>query len=167
MSERNYRFADFELVVSEAELRNGNLRVRLQQKPLILLTTLLDHPQRLVPREQLRECMWGNETFVDYEQGINVAVKKIRDALGDSSDEPKYIQTVAKKGYRFLLPVEVMEPRKTDPDAEIGFLTTPEINLPQTAPPSRGWIDRISAIALLLLLASLLLYIRFQRPKVT
>ncbi|HWC20530.1 MAG TPA: winged helix-turn-helix domain-containing protein, partial [Terriglobales bacterium] len=71
-----------------------------------LLTALLENPQQVVTRKQLRERMWDTDTFVDYEQGINVAIKKVREALGDSVEAPKYIQTIAKKGYRFLLPVD-------------------------------------------------------------
>jgi len=104
-----YRFAGFELIAAEGELRAGDSSVRLQEKPLLLLTALLDNPQELVTREQLRQRMWDSQTFVDYEQGINVAIKKLRDALGDSAEHPTFIQTVAKKGYRFLLPVEVTE----------------------------------------------------------
>jgi DNA-binding winged helix-turn-helix (wHTH) protein len=112
MSSRIYRFGEFELLSGEGELRSNGSSVRLQDKPLRLLTVLLENPQQMVTREQLRERMWDGETFVDYGQGINVAVKKLRQALGDSADEPKYIQTIAKKGYKFLLPVEVIEPPK-------------------------------------------------------
>ena len=115
MEDRIYRFGTFELVAAEGDLRNGDARVRLQEKPLLLLAALLDNPQKLVTREQLRECMWDSQTFVDYEQGINVAIKKLRDALGDSADNPKFIQTVAKRGYRFLLPVEVTEATESTP----------------------------------------------------
>lgn len=108
MSHRIYRFAEFELKVAEGELRTGSSVVRLQQKPLLLLIALLESPQRVVSRDQLRETLWGSATFVDYEQGINVAIKKVRDALGDSVENPRLVETIAKKGYRFLLPVEVV-----------------------------------------------------------
>src|SRR5215470_2753646 len=114
MSARVYRFGEFGLLSGEGELRSNGSCVRLQDKPLRLLTVLLENPQRMVTREQLRERMWDGETFVDYGQGINVAVKKLRHALGDSADEPKYIQTIAKKGYKFLLPVEVIDQPKYD-----------------------------------------------------
>ncbi|HKW17251.1 MAG TPA: winged helix-turn-helix domain-containing protein [Terriglobales bacterium] len=109
MTDRIYRFAEFELRLAESELCAGNITIRLQEKPLLLLSTLLDHSQKLVSREQLRERMWASDTFVDYEQGINVAIKKIRSALGDSAENPRFIQTVAKKGYKFLLSVEVKD----------------------------------------------------------
>lgn len=75
-----YKFAEFELSAVDGELRTENSSIRLQEKPLLLLSALLDHPQRLVTREQLRERMWNSDTFVDYEQGINVAIKKVRSA---------------------------------------------------------------------------------------
>ncbi|MGC2636541.1 MAG: winged helix-turn-helix domain-containing protein [Acidobacteriaceae bacterium] len=109
MRGRVYKFAGFELAAGDGELRTGATSVRLQEKPLLLLCALLDRPQTLVTRQQLREHMWNTKTFVDYEQGINVAVKKVRDALGDSAERPRFVQTIAKKGYRFLVPVEVLE----------------------------------------------------------
>jgi TolB-like protein/DNA-binding winged helix-turn-helix (wHTH) protein len=115
VSDRIYRFDEFELLSSEGELRTKDSCVRLQEKPLQLLMVLLENPQRLVTRAQLRERMWDSHTFVDYELGINVAMKKVRDALGDSAENPKFIQTVAKKGYRFLLPVDVRGPQFAAP----------------------------------------------------
>src|SRR5262249_26254097 len=110
MGDLIYRFGEFELLTSEGELRTKNSCVRLQEKPLQLLTILVENPQGVVTRQQLRERMWDSETFVDYEQGINVAIKKIRDALGDSAEDPKFIETIAKKGYRFIAPVNVSSP---------------------------------------------------------
>jgi TolB-like protein/DNA-binding winged helix-turn-helix (wHTH) protein/Tfp pilus assembly protein PilF len=108
MRDRIYRFGEFELNVAEGELRTRSSVVRLQQKPLLLLISLLESPQRVVSRDQLRQTLWGSATFVDHEQGINVAIKKVRDALGDSVENPRLVETLAKKGYRFLLPVEVV-----------------------------------------------------------
>ncbi len=108
MTERIYRFAQFELSVAESVLKCGPAILPLQQKPLLLLIALLEQPRRLVTREQLRSRMWHSRTVVDYEQGINVAVRKLRDALGDSAENPRFIETVTRKGYRFLLPVEVV-----------------------------------------------------------
>lgn len=129
MQDPIYRFGEFELIASESELRTSHSSRRLQEKPLLLLQVLLEHPQRVVTREQLRDRLWGRDTFVDYEQGINVAVKKVRDALGDSAESPKFIETIAKKGYRFLVPVEVS-------GAEVVLEVLP---LPQIAPiPARA-----------------------------
>lgn len=108
MEKKAYKFGEFELSFPEGQLRAGTSMVRLQDKPLLLLCELLDHPQQLVTRQQLRERMWDRRTVVNFEQGINVAIKKVRDALGDSSDTPRYVETVARKGYRLLVPVEVI-----------------------------------------------------------
>lgn len=109
MTERVYRFGEFELNPAQGELRAGAAVIRLQEKPLLLLTALLERPQRLVTREELRHRMWDGRTVVDYEQGINVAMRKLRDALGDSADDPRFIETLARKGYRLLVPVEVID----------------------------------------------------------
>src|SRR5215472_8880775 len=134
MSERTYRFAEFEFSPAEAELRTNGSSIRLQEKPLQVLLVLVQNPQRVVKREQLRDRMWGSDTFVDYEQGINVAIKKVRDALGDSAESPKFIQTVSKKGYRFLVSVQVSSPELTAPEtvAETPavFHATPETKHP-------------------------------------
>jgi TolB-like protein/DNA-binding winged helix-turn-helix (wHTH) protein/Tfp pilus assembly protein PilF len=108
MENKAYKFGEFELSFPEGQLRAGTSMVRLQDKPLLLLCELLDHPQQLVTRQQLRERMWDRRTVVNFEQRINVAIKKVRDALGDSSETPRYIETVARKGYRLRVPVEVV-----------------------------------------------------------
>ena len=123
MKDRIYRFAQFELNLAESELRTGDSTVLIQEKPLLLLSALLDNPQRLVTREQLRDRMWDSRTVVNYEQGINVAIKKVRDALGDSAENPKFIETVAKKGYRLIVPVSIVS-------AEVG---TRELDPPPVA----------------------------------
>jgi len=108
MSESIYRFDRFELNTGEGELRSNGSHIRLQEKPLRLLSTLLENPHQMVSREELRRRMWPADTYVDFERGINVAMVKVRDALGDSAENPKFIETVAKKGYRFLVPVDVV-----------------------------------------------------------
>jgi TolB-like protein/DNA-binding winged helix-turn-helix (wHTH) protein/Tfp pilus assembly protein PilF len=112
MSGRIYRFDNFELFAAESELRAGNSSIRLQEKPLQLLIALVEKPQQVVTRAELRERLWESHIFVDYEQGINVAIRKLRDALGDSAENPKFIQTIAKKGYRFRLAVHVSDPEE-------------------------------------------------------
>jgi TolB-like protein/DNA-binding winged helix-turn-helix (wHTH) protein/Tfp pilus assembly protein PilF len=119
MRDQVYRFAEFELNAAAGELRSGDSVIRLQEKPLRLLTALLDHPQRLVTREQLRQRMWDSKTVVDYEQGINAAMKKVRDALGDDADHPRFVETVAKRGYRFRVPVTVIAGDAVKPELPI------------------------------------------------
>jgi TolB-like protein/DNA-binding winged helix-turn-helix (wHTH) protein/Flp pilus assembly protein TadD len=164
MNGRIYRFGEFELRTTESELRNGGVGIRLQEKPLLLLVALLDHPQNLVTRDQLREQMWDRETFVDYELGINAAVKKARDALGDSADNPRFIQTVARKGYRWLTPVEVVEPYK-----ESAAPPVPPAAVDSVTQPARKAFPRIvwsfAALATATVLVAAIIFLRPHREE--
>ncbi len=104
------RFGVFELdMESERLLKNGRT-IRLQPQPFRLLSLLTSEPGRIVTREEIRAALWNTETTVDFEQGVNFAMKQVREALGDNADSPLYIQTVPKRGYRFLAPVENRNP---------------------------------------------------------
>ena len=105
-SASSVRFGDYELHIDAGELQRGGHRVPLPEQPLRLLEVLLEHPGVLVSREQLRERLWTADTFVDFEHGLNAAVKRLRDALGDSAEAPRFIETVPKRGYRFIAPVQ-------------------------------------------------------------
>jgi len=96
------RFGSCELDLQSGEVRKGGLRIRVQQQPLKLLEILLEHPGETVTREELRTRIWPNESFGDFDQAVNVAVTKLRAALGDSADNPQYIETLPKRGYRFI-----------------------------------------------------------------
>jgi TolB-like protein/Tfp pilus assembly protein PilF len=96
------RFGPFELHVRSRELRNGEQRVRLQDQPLEILLTMLERPGDVVTREELRERLWPNGTFVDFEHSLNAAVKRLRAALGDDADRPRFVETVPRRGYRFI-----------------------------------------------------------------
>jgi len=151
MRSKIYKFAGFELRTAESELRNGNSCLRLQEKPLLLLTALLDQPQTLVTREQLRRRMWDSKTYVDYEQGINVAVKKVRDALGDSAENPRFIETVAKKGYRMIPPVEFIAAAGEETQEALSTSAAPPVlPAPSAHPPLvlAGWGLAVLAFAL-------------------
>jgi TolB-like protein/DNA-binding winged helix-turn-helix (wHTH) protein/Tfp pilus assembly protein PilF len=100
-----YRFGLFEADLSNRELRKHGIRVRLQEKPFQALIELLHRPGEVVTREELRQCLWSPDTFVDFDEGVNTAVKRLRIALGDSSASPIYIETVSRYGYRFIAPV--------------------------------------------------------------
>lgn len=104
------RFGVFEFDPRVPELRKHGIRVKLQQQPLEVLDALLESPGDLVSREVLRSRLWAEDTFVDFEQSLNKAVNKLRDALGDSADHPLYVETVPRRGYRFVAPVEVERP---------------------------------------------------------
>ena len=102
-----YRFQTFEFDLRAAELRKNGVRLRLQEQPSRVLLKLLERPGELVSREELRSTLWQADTFVDFETGLNTAIKRLREALGDSADNPTFIETVPRKGYKFIVAVEV------------------------------------------------------------
>ena len=99
------QFGVFELDLRNAELRKSGVKVKLQDQPLKILQTLLENPGQIVTREELRGRIWPANTFVEFDQGLYNAMGRLRDALGDSSDNPRFIETVARRGYRFIAPV--------------------------------------------------------------
>jgi DNA-binding winged helix-turn-helix (wHTH) protein len=101
-----YRFGPYEADVSRSELRKFGIPVRLERKPWLLLLALLDRAGEIATRLELRRLLWGDDVFVDFEAGLNVAIKKVRAALNDSADQPEYVETVAREGYRFVATVE-------------------------------------------------------------
>lgn len=104
MPETKVCFDDFELDFGRFQLYRAGQLVRMEALPLQLLMFLVQHPGQLVTREQIANSLWGNDVFVDVEQGINTAIRKIRMALEDDSVQPKYLQTVVGRGYRFIGP---------------------------------------------------------------
>ena len=98
------RFGVFEVDLRAGELTKRGLRIRLQEQPFQVLAMLLEKPGELVTREELREKIWG-QTVVDFDHGLNKAINKIREALGDSAENPRFVETVARRGYRFLADV--------------------------------------------------------------
>lgn len=96
------RFGTFELDLHSRELRNGPTAVRLQRQPFEILCLMLEHRGTVVTREQLRRRLWPDGTFVDYEHSLNAAIKRLRTALGDDADQPKFVETVPRHGYRLL-----------------------------------------------------------------
>jgi TolB-like protein/DNA-binding winged helix-turn-helix (wHTH) protein/Flp pilus assembly protein TadD len=101
------QFGTYELAIHSGELRKAGVRIRVQQQPLRLLEILLEHPGEVVTREELRSRIWPNESFGDFDQAVNVAIAKLRSALGDSADNPRYIETLPRRGYRFIADVAV------------------------------------------------------------
>src|SRR5438132_1419253 len=100
------RFGTFELDLQNSELRRQGVRVQLQPKPLQMLEALLERRREVITRDELRQRLWGEETFVDYESGLNTAANRLRLKLSDSAENPRYIETIARIGYRFIAPVE-------------------------------------------------------------
>src|ERR1700687_5244551 len=101
-SYRRLRFGVFEMDLRTGELRKHGMQVRLQKQPFQVLAMLLEHAGEVVTREELQKNLWPADTFVDFDHGLNKAINKIRDALGDSAESPRFIETVARRGYRFI-----------------------------------------------------------------
>jgi TolB-like protein/DNA-binding winged helix-turn-helix (wHTH) protein len=101
-----FRFGTFEIDSRTGELRKNGMRIRCQEQPIQVLVALLERPGELLTREELRERVWPEDTFVDFDHALNTAVKKIRAALNDEADSPRYLETVPRRGYRFIAPVQ-------------------------------------------------------------
>jgi DNA-binding winged helix-turn-helix (wHTH) protein len=133
------RFGVFEVDRKTGELRRSGTRLRLQDQPFQVLLALLERPGEVVTRDELRGRLWPDDTFVDFEHSINTAVRRLRDALGDSAENPRFVETVARRGYRFLAPVsgavEVSGPR--------------EVSRAPSHPVRRWWILGAVAFGLL------------------
>jgi DNA-binding winged helix-turn-helix (wHTH) protein len=121
------RFGVFELDLRTGELRKRGLRVRLQEQPFQVLAMLLEKPRELVTREELRQRLWTADTFVDFDHELNKAINKIRGALGDSAASPRFIETVARRGYRFIADVTSVDtvPAAVETIPATGDLPTP------------------------------------------
>ncbi|MEZ5294470.1 MAG: winged helix-turn-helix domain-containing protein [Vicinamibacterales bacterium] len=173
---KGYRFGVFEVEWASASLRREGTLVRLRGKPFDILVHLLERPGDLVTREALRHALWGTDTFVDFDHGLNAAVNRLRDALGDRAENPRFIQTVPRKGYRFIAPVQrvtSVEPSlpvvgMADPpgaDAPTGgaaAVRPAPARLPGLAAGPRRWA--LAAVATLLVLAAAVGAITSQRP---
>jgi len=109
-SEGLVRFGDFVADLNSGELRKHGIRIKVQVQPFQILRTLLEHSGQAVSREELQKQIWPADTFVDFDHGLNNAVKKLRQALGDDAENPQYIETLSKRGYRFIGTVENGEP---------------------------------------------------------
>jgi cholera toxin transcriptional activator len=100
------RFGVFEADLSAGELRKSGVKLRLQGQPFQVLALLLEHAGGVVTREELRQELWPSDTFVDFDHSLNTAINKVREALGDSASNPRYVETLARRGYRFIAPVQ-------------------------------------------------------------
>jgi TolB-like protein/DNA-binding winged helix-turn-helix (wHTH) protein len=121
-SYRVLRFGPFQADVQAGELRKDGEKVSLQDQPFHVLVALLDRPGEIVWREDLRQQVWPEDTFVEFDHALNTAVKKIRSALGDCANSPEYVETIPKRGYRFLAPVEMVDeppPNSKNPSVEV------------------------------------------------
>jgi DNA-binding winged helix-turn-helix (wHTH) protein/tetratricopeptide (TPR) repeat protein len=159
-----YQFGPFDLDAEGGELRKHGIRIRIQKQPLQVLRTLVERSGALVSREDLRQTVWADGTFVDFEHGLNAAVNKVRQALGDSSDRALYIETIPGQGYRFVAAIEKHPGPKTSERSVETLAVQP------TAIPSFPKCSNltVAAVAAALLLCTAASYFYFQRmPKLT
>jgi cholera toxin transcriptional activator len=156
------RFGMFELDLTAGELRKNGAKLRLQGQPLQVLILLLQHAGDVVTREDLRQKLWLSDTFVDFDHSLNTAVNKLRDTLGDSASSPRYIETLTRRGYRFIAPVKLEESPSARPStalkqAELVSSSTvapvhnlhPELEVPV---PDRGLTRDLFSLAQLMYL---------------
>ena len=150
-SARMVRFGSFELDQVTGELRKGGVRIKLQEQPFRVLAELTKRPKELVTREELREKLWPGDTYVDFDQNLNAVIKKVRQALGDSAENPRFIETLPKKGYRFVYPVEGAGTRGSAPAPQREAVSKAEGKVkPPRDPVSRArrrWIAGIGIAA--------------------
>jgi TolB-like protein/DNA-binding winged helix-turn-helix (wHTH) protein/Flp pilus assembly protein TadD len=167
------RFGTYEVSLQSGEVRKAGLRIRVQQQPMKLLEILLEHPGEVVTREELRSRVWPNESFGDFDQALNIAIGKLRNALGDSADNPRFIETLPKRGYRFLADVSVVDAdarsKRQEPVAGDLPATDPGLKIQDAglavAPKSRLWPTRwvIGTLALVIIISSSILSVwRFR-----
>ena len=150
------RFGTYEL--RSGELRKSGLRIKVQQQPLRLLEMLLERPGEIVSREELRHRMWPDESFGDFDQAVNVAVAKLRTALGDTADNPRFVETIPRRGYRFLAEVSTWDSSGAKAIVPTDKLSPSQPNIPArvaAATKSKRRIWAIAGIAVVLLLSTL------------
>jgi DNA-binding winged helix-turn-helix (wHTH) protein len=115
---RRYRFGVFEADAATGELRRKGVRIKLHAQPFHVLSLLLERPGQLLTREEISRELWPEGVFVDAEHGVNSAINRIREALGDTAGNPRFIETMARRGYRFIAPVQRFDPDETPPVPE-------------------------------------------------
>src|SRR5437899_7634340 len=145
------RFGTFEVDVRAGEVRKQGVRIKLQEQPFHVLTVLLQRSGEVVTREELRSQIWPSDTFVDFDNSLNTSINKLREALGDSADSPRFIETLPRRGYRFLVPVITNEGGKAPVPGRVAGLL------------SRAW--RIVVVALALMLAAGLTWLIRERTN--
>jgi DNA-binding winged helix-turn-helix (wHTH) protein len=156
-----YRFGVFELDLRTAELRKKGVKLKLQEQPCQILLKLLEHPGEMVSREKLRSTLWHEDTFVDFETGLNTAIKRLRETLGDSADNPTFIQTLPRRGYKFIAPVEIPASHDSETGAAAGI---------QESSRGQDLLKRaglVAVVAVLLLIGWAVWYRQPRPPTVT
>jgi TolB-like protein/DNA-binding winged helix-turn-helix (wHTH) protein/Tfp pilus assembly protein PilF len=154
---RRIRFGAFEVDLASSELFKHGIRIKLQDQPFQILTILLERPREVVSREELRRKLWAEDTFVDFDAGVNAAIRRLRDALNDSADQPRYIETLPRRGYRFVAKTETI-PVEANPPTSIALPPTRTPDAPNPSarclPPERSTITPPKETGVLLWLSA-------------
>lgn len=164
-SPRVVRFGVFELDLRSGELRKQGHKIRLEGQPVQVLICLLENPGGLITREELRAKLWAQDTFVNFEHGLNAAVKRLRRALNDSADSPRFVETLPRRGYRFIAPVQFGDPATAEPPAA-PMVTDPSHE--EVSPEPAGWphgrLVGIAALILVLAVGAFVMWRPANRP---
>jgi DNA-binding winged helix-turn-helix (wHTH) protein/DNA-binding beta-propeller fold protein YncE len=164
------QFGIYEVDLEEGEIRKSGIRIKVQQQPFKVLQALLERPGELVTREQLHSRIWPGTSYGDFDQAVNVAVAKLRTALGDSAENPRFIETVPRRGYRFIAPVQAEASTRTGQPA-IANVEAPPAPVSPVQPPRTGigkgaWLTAI-AILVIAVVGAVILFIRSGQPSYT
>ena len=168
-----HRFAAFEINLHSGELRKSGMRLRLSGQPFQVLAVLVERPGELVTREELRSKLWLADTFVDFDHGLNNAVARIREVLDDSSDAPRYVETIPRRGYRFIAPLTDSRPTAVPASAKLGpasEITRRQASAPSVLPTEKRPIRRrvlLGGVAVLALFTIILALYRSSAAKRT
>ncbi len=150
VSPRIVRFGTFEADLATRELRKSGVRVKLQGQPFEILAMLLERPGGLVTREELQQRLWPTDTFVDFDHGVNTAINRLREALGDSAENPRFVETVPRRGYRFIAPAESQVLAASGSNAVPSGTSSPVASPAATQAVSRAYGRRAKILALVL-----------------
>ena len=160
-----FRVGEFEVDLRCGEVRRNGDKIKLQQRPFQILAALLQHPGEVVTREEIRLKLWPTDIFVDFEHSINTAVNKLREALGDNAENPRFIETLPRYGYRLLTPVEILDGNGGPPQVEAMAVSLPERDQDASSTKRRSPLSvRIGAL-LTVSVAALFLSFAWYRPR--
>ena len=155
LTSNNFRFGPFSLDVHSAELHNNGTKIKLPEQPFQVLTALLEHAGEVVTREELRQRLWPADTFVDFDHSLNAAVKRLREALGDSADTPRFIETLPRHGYRLIAPIHKSDLKSLTPDVS-------KVRSVIRA-PTKIWLA--AGLVSIVLLSALGLWLSYRKPR--
>ncbi|HEY5211884.1 MAG TPA: tetratricopeptide repeat protein [Acidobacteriaceae bacterium] len=160
------KFGPYEVDLSQGELRRDGVRVPMQEKPLRLLAAVAERQGEVVTRAELQQHLWKGEAFVDFDNGLNTAARKLRIALGDESDSPRYLETIPRRGYRFLAPVEIVQETIPGPQPAPELAASPPLPdaLLQTAPRHRWRRTTLMAVTVLIAGSAVVMWLVYSRP---